>query len=32
LGARLQLLLLLPVLRDRDALSLVHFLPARMSG
>src|SRR5207244_11702447 len=30
LGARLQLLLLLPVLRDRDALSLVHFLPARM--
>ena len=32
LGARLQLLLLLPVLRDRDALSLVHFLPARMRG
>src|SRR5256885_16536078 len=32
LGARLQLLLLLPGLRDRDGLFLVLFLPARMTG
>src|SRR5438105_2842345 len=32
LRPRLQLALLLPVLVDRDSLSLVHYLQARMSG